>query len=80
MSDNQLSRYREFIRHNSYELTLGEILNTSFAAEYRKYHSLMRQDGWTVGVELNKKEPGLNRYKFVEPLVVKYDGDQAVFI
>ena len=38
-----------------------------FGCEYRKFNSLMRREGWTVGVKLNKASPGENEYTFVEP-------------
>lgn len=78
---NQLSQYILFVRKHSYLITLSEIMNTTFGCEYRKFHSLLRQDGWDVKVELNRKEPSKNLYKFVEPYKYEVESNgQIAFV
>jgi len=62
-----LEQYVDFIDQRGPMITLGEILDTKHAAEYRKQHTLLRKIGWKVTVLLNKKAPGLNLYTFKRP-------------
>ena len=66
---SQLNEYREWLmdgkRANT--RTLSEILSTKFAAEYRKYNTLLRQSGYRVNVKLCRKAPGANLYTAIAP-------------
>ena len=64
---SQLESYKQFVRDHGWRLTLGEIMKTSFGCEYRKNNTLLRHEGWSVHVVLNRVNPGMNAYGFVEP-------------
>ena len=70
----QLTAYKSFVRECRWNLTLGQILRTTFAAEYRKLHTLLRHEGWKVVCVINRKAPGGNTYGFIEPRIYTADG------
>lgn len=63
----QLDSYKQFVRDNGHRLTLGAILQTHYAAEYRKLHTFLRRDGWSVVCVHDRTAPGRNGYGFIEP-------------
>lgn len=65
MSDTQ--EFRHWIEDRGGKATLGEILNTHFAAEYRKHASLLRREGYTIECVMNHKEPSKNLYILTPP-------------
>ncbi len=65
-----MSQYKdalEFFRQNGNRVTLGQIMQTSLACEYRKLFSMMRGEGYQIQCKLNRKEPSLNEYTCVPP-------------
>jgi hypothetical protein len=64
---SQLESYKQLVRDHGWNMTLGEILRTPYAAEYRKLNCLLRREGWSVVCVQNKVNPGQNGYGFVEP-------------
>ena len=71
----QLQSYTAFVSGHGYRVTLGEILRTEFAAEYRKQNTLLRHDGWKVEVEL-RKPAGENVYTFQRPVQTDQNGQR----
>lgn len=51
---------------NGYRVTLGQILNTTLAAEYRARMSDLRREGFFITCEKGKKASD-NVYRMVEP-------------
>lgn len=81
--EGQLSGMEDMIRmvrERGYRLTLGEILNTHHAAEYRKHFSLMRRQGWTVHVDRDNAHPSNNLYTFKEPPAAEPPQVRATFL
>lgn len=64
----QLDSFRQFVIDHGYHLTLGEMLRSPHAAEYRKEITFLRQEGWSVIVHLNRKSPSENYYTFLAPV------------
>lgn len=56
-------------------VTLGEILKTHFAAEYRKHNTFLRHRGFQITCERNGMEPSKNRYTIKPP--VKFEIEQT---
>lgn len=75
---NQLEAFKHFVAAHGYRLTLGEMLRSSHAAEYRKMATLLRHEGWEVIVDQNRSEPGGNIYTFAKPAEVKVEDAQPV--
>ena len=73
---NSTESFEQFWIDSGYQLTLGEILNTHFAAEYRKHISLLRPKyqtmGYQIKCQINRKEPGKNLY-IRAPLAIPAD-------
>jgi len=67
----QLSDFKDFIALNGYCLTLGDFLRSPYAAEYRKECTLLRHEGWTVEVDIDRSAPGANFYRFFPPVQVE---------
>jgi hypothetical protein len=65
---NQLESFKDFVALNGFSITLGEIMRTEFGCEYRKLATLMRHEGWTVDVEIDRSKPGANVYRFYPPV------------
>jgi hypothetical protein len=63
----EYGHYKSFVEGHGNQLLLGEIMQTRFGCEYRKFNSMLRDEGWKVKVQINKKEPGMNAYTFVPP-------------
>ena len=61
---SQRTEYESFVARNDYHLSLGKIMGTKFACEYRRIHSELRADGWTVEVDRDHKHPSKNMYWF----------------
>ena len=51
---------------HGYRLTLHQIMQTSFAAEYRARITEIRQEGYTVTCERGET-PGENTYRMIPP-------------
>lgn len=64
---SQLAEFKDYVRTSHHQVTLWSLLRSKWAAEYRKMHTLLRREGWKVVVELNRKVPGRNLYRFQEP-------------
>ena len=86
MTDTQ--SFYEYFREHNFTLTLGEIMKTEFACEYRKHFTLLRKApefiGKQIRVKLNKKNPSENLY-FVEeeapaPTIFETDGQARMEI
>jgi hypothetical protein len=56
----------DLFRRNGRVLTLGQILNTTLAAEYRARMSELRRQGYTITCE-KAKQASANIYRMVEP-------------
>lgn len=78
-----IESFEQFWIDSGYQLTLGEILKTHFAAEYRKYISLLRPkyeaQGYKIKVILNRKEPSKNLYVRESINKYEFEGDQLRF-
>lgn len=59
-------------RENGNRLTLGQIMQTTLAAEYRARMTDLRHQGYTITCTKGKR-PSENLYTFQEP--VKFDRD-----
>lgn len=57
----------EFFRLNGDRLTLGQILKTHHAAEYRKWFSILRGEGYRIECKRNNKAPSENLYICIPP-------------
>ena len=74
----QLEAFKYFIAAHGYRVTLGEMLRSSHAAEYRKMATFLRREGWIVTVKINRLAPGENLYTFTAPVLAAVDNDKAV--
>ena len=76
----QLQEFKNFVARHRYQVTLGEFLRSTFAAEYRKQCILLRHEGWTVNVEIDRSRTGANVYDFIPPVRIETDeSGQRVF-
>jgi len=75
--------YLEYLREHNFVITLGEIMKTRFACEYRKHHSLLRGKGYEIDCE-RAKPASNNVYRVTvavkAPAQYKYEGQQGVLI
>ena len=72
-------KFLSFFEFKNNVLTLGEILQTHFSAEYRKHISLLRNKGYKIECKLNKKKPSENTYTLLAPIAIRYEGNQGCF-
>lgn len=63
----QKEQLLKLFRDNGNMVTLGMILKTSLAAEYRARMSDLRRDGYDITCTINAKEPSENIYMLIEP-------------
>lgn len=72
---NQREALLDLFRRNGYTLTLGQIMKTDLAAEYRARMSELRtEEGYTITLERGKTASE-NRYTMVPP-----EGQQLRFV
>lgn len=67
---NQTESFLNFFQFHNGVLTLGQILNTHYSAEYRRMISELRQKGHKIIVKLNRKNPSNNTY-FLDSAIPK---------
>jgi len=72
---NQTESYLQWVKDRGGVVTLGDILSSpcGWAAEYRRFHSELRQKGYEVTVKLNRKEPSKNTYVLKDNVKFKFD-------
>ena len=78
-SMSQLDDFKDFVALHGFTMTLGDFLRSHHAAEYRKQCTLLRHEGWTVEVDIDRSRPGANVYRFFPPahVTVCQDGQRA---
>ena len=76
MMMNQTESFLNFIQFNHGTVTLGEIMKTHFGCEYRRMFTELRKKGWTVNVELDRKQPSNNRYLLIPPMQFEPNGQR----
>jgi hypothetical protein len=76
---SQTDNYLDWIKQRGGSVTLGEICQTTYVCEYRRFNSELRQKGYEVTVKLNRKEPSKNLYEVKEPMKFDESG-QGVLI
>ena len=69
----------DLFRQNGGRLTLGQIMQTTLAAEYRARISELRREGYSIECQINRKSPSENVYRLTEPTRFERNG-QAVFL
>ncbi|MCP3683563.1 MAG: hypothetical protein GY861_12820 [bacterium] len=62
MKETQIQHLLRLFQENNNKLTLGMILKTSLGAAYRPRLSDLREMGYTVDCDEDKKEPSNNLY------------------
>lgn len=78
MSLTQINGILELFKQNGNKLTLGQILNTYYAASYRGRFSDIRRLGYEIKLTRGEN-PSNNTYELIEPL--KFDNSgQGSFI
>ena len=76
----QKERLLQMFRENNNQLTLGQILKSDLAAEYRARISNLRGEGYRIECTKNKK-PSLNTYTLIpEPKIITDPNGQGVFL
>jgi hypothetical protein len=75
----RLESFKELVRSHGHLLTLGEILRTEHAAEYRKQITRLRHEGWSVVCVHDRTSPGRNSYGFIETVAVHVEKGQRCF-
>jgi len=63
MSDTK--HFLQWMTDRGGRVTLGEILKTTFAAEYRKHISLLRRMGHRITLKQNFERPSENLYVLI---------------
>jgi len=79
----ETDHYYNFLKDHNFTVTLGEIMQTRFACEYRKHNTLLRGKGFDVKCERNSQDPSRNVYRVtpkVEPVEYKYEGQQGILL
>jgi hypothetical protein len=71
---SQMTQLIDLFVASGNELTLGEILRTSLAAEYRARMTDLRKEGFTITL-IRGKHPSDNLYRLSPP-----DGAQRTFV
>ncbi len=71
---SQITDLLDLFISNGHKLTLGQILQTKLAAEYRARMTDLRKQGFTITLERGKR-PSDNLYRICPP-----DGSQMRFI
>ena len=64
---SQCDDLRSLFEKNNGELTLGQILNTTLAAEYRARMTDLRKRGYFITCERGAR-PSENRYRLIPPV------------
>lgn len=81
--EGQKERLLEMFRANGNRLTLGQIMQTTLAAEYRARLSELRREGFTIDCIQNRQKPTENLYILTEHVKytqVYFHKGQGVFI
>lgn len=73
----QRERLLSLFAENGNRLTLGQIMGTTLAAEYRARLSEMRRDGYRIEC-VKGKHPSENTYHLTEPM--RFVGGQGVML
>lgn len=66
MKISQKEQLLKMFRDNDNVLTLGQIMDTDHACEYRKNISLLRKDNYEITCTINAKVPSENIYMLIE--------------
>ena len=68
----------EMFRQNGNKISLSQILNTQFCAEYRARFSELRREGYIINC-LRGTKPSLNIYELKEPIQFDSLGQGKLF-
>jgi len=77
MALTQRQHLLQLFHENGNRLTLGQILKTTLAAEYRARLSEMRRDNYIITCTKGET-PSQNLYVLTEPVQYQFDGPQGI--